>query len=296
MRLRSHAKINLWLRVLGKRADGFHEVETLMLPIGLADEIFLEDRAEGGIAFECSDPDLPTDSRNLARRAAELFRERCAPTRGARVRLVKRIPLGAGLGGGSSNAATVLVGLNQLWKTSCAPDAIEKLAAEIGSDAAFFVQNRPALCVGRGERLAPVASPRAQPILLFHFGFGSATAWAYKNLGAGPVGASGFPFPPKFASARRAFLSGRTDPIPPDLLLNDLERPVYRKFPILEIAKEFLLAQDAVRGAMMSGSGSTLFALLETAEAAGPLARAFRARFGEHVWTWSGATLETPKV
>ncbi|NUN93378.1 MAG: 4-(cytidine 5'-diphospho)-2-C-methyl-D-erythritol kinase [Verrucomicrobiae bacterium] len=292
MRLQSHAKINLWLRVLGKRTDGFHEVETLMLPIGLADEIVLENHAESRIEFACDDPALPTDSRNLARRAAELFRERCAPARGARIRLAKRIPLGAGLGGGSSNAATVLVGLNRLWETARTDGEIEKLAAEIGSDAAFFVKNRPALCAGRGERLAPVVSPRAQPLLLAHFGFGSATAWAYHNLGAGSVGASRRAAPKEFEIARRAFLSGKTDPLAPDLLLNDLEKPVYRKFPILEIAKEFLLAQTGVRGAMMSGSGSTLFALLTAPEAAEELVRALRAHFGENVWTWSGVTLD----
>jgi 4-diphosphocytidyl-2-C-methyl-D-erythritol kinase len=292
--LPSHAKINLWLRVLGKRADGFHEVDTLMLPIGLADDLDLEELPDGRINLECSDPALPTDSRNLARRAAELLQQRHAPSRGARISLVKRIPLGAGLGGGSANAATVLVGLSRLWSLNLPSAEIEKLAAEIGSDAAFFVRNRPALCTGRGERLVPVAFPRELPVLLLHFGFGSATSWAYKNLAAGPVGSSTQTAPAGFEAARRAFLAGNPGDRSADMLLNDLEKPVFRKFPILAIAKEFLAARSEVQGAMMSGSGSTLFALIESPEAATHLASALRARFGDHIWIWNGFTLPSP--
>jgi 4-diphosphocytidyl-2-C-methyl-D-erythritol kinase len=294
MTLSSHAKVNLWLRILGRRPDGFHEVDTLMLPIGLADEVALEERPGGRLELECSDPSLPTDSRNLARRAAELLQQRHAPARGARISLSKRIPLGAGLGGGSANAATVLVGLNRLWKLGLPDAELEKLAAEIGSDAAFFIQNRPALCAGRGERLQPVGFPRALPLLLLHFGFGSATAWAYKNLGAGPVGSRGQAAPAPFEAARAAFLAGNADVPPGDLLLNDLEAPVFRKFPILAMAREFLAASPGVRGAMMSGSGSTVFAVLWAPEVAADLTPALHERFGNGVWTWSGATLPSP--
>jgi 4-diphosphocytidyl-2-C-methyl-D-erythritol kinase len=292
--LPSHAKINLWLRILGKRADGFHEVDTLMLPIGLADDLDLEELPDGRINLECSDPALPIDSRNLALRAAELLQQRHAPSRGARISLVKRIPLGAGLGGGSANAATVLVGLSRLWKLDLPSTEIEKLAAEIGSDAAFFVRKRPALCTGRGERLAPVTFSRELPVLLLHFGFGSATSWAYKNLDAGPVGSSAQAAPAGFEAARRAFLAGSPASRSADLLLNDLEKPVFRKFPILAIAKEFLAARSEVQGAMMSGSGSTLFALIESPEAATHLTSALRARFGDHIWIWNGFTLPSP--
>lgn len=291
MRLPSHAKINLWLRILGKRPDGFHEVDTLMLPIGLADDLVLEELPGDRIELACSDPALPTDSRNLARRAAELLQQRHAPSRGVRISLVKHIPLGAGLGGGSANASAVLVGLSRLWKLDLPDAEIEKLAAEIGSDAAFFVRNRPARCTGRGERLAPVAFPRELPVLLLNFGFGSATARAYKNLGAGDVGSAGQAAPAAFEAARRAFLAGNPDAPLDALLLNDLERPVFRKFPILAIAREFLAAHRGVRGAMMSGSGSTLFALLESPGVATHLAPALRARFGDRIWTWDGFTL-----
>lgn len=291
MRISSHAKVNLWLRILGKRADGFHEVDTLMLPIGLADTLDLEELPGGRLELACSDPALPTDSRNLARRAAELLQQRHAPARGARIALGKRIPLGAGLGGGSANAATVLVGLNRLWELALPEAVLEKLAAEIGSDAAFFIRNRPALCTGRGERLSPVAFPRALPILLLNFGFGSATAWAYQHLGAGPVGSDAQAAPEAFEAARHGFLAGSPAPPLGDLLLNDLERPVFRKFPILAIAKEFLAGHSGVLGAMMSGSGSTLFAVLVSPSVAPELDHALRAKFGHGIWTWSGSTL-----
>lgn len=289
--LPSHAKVNLWLRILGKRPDGFHEVDTLMLPLGLADDLALEELPDGRLELACSDPSLPTDSRNLARRAAELLQQRHAPSLGARISLQKRIPLGAGLGGGSANASTVLVGLNRLWNLALPDAELEKLAAEIGSDAAFFIRNRPALCTGRGERLAPVPFPRALPILLLNFGFGSATAWAYKNLGAGPVGSDAQAAPEAFEAARHGFLAGNPEVPLNDLLLNDLERPVFRKFPILAIAKAFLAAHPGVRAAMMSGSGSTLFAILDSPSVAPLLAQALRAKFGEGIWTWSGSTL-----
>ncbi|MCC7519196.1 MAG: 4-(cytidine 5'-diphospho)-2-C-methyl-D-erythritol kinase [Verrucomicrobiae bacterium] len=289
----SHAKINLWLRILGKRADDFHEVDTLMAPLSLADEITLEEAPDGRLDLECSDPALPTDARNLAYRAAALLRTRHAPARGARLRIVKRIPLGAGLGGGSANAATVLVGLNRLWRLGLSESTLETLAAEIGSDAPFFIRNRPALCEGRGERLSPVVFPQALPVLLLHFGFGSATVWAYRNLHAGAVGSPEQAAPEAFERARHAFLTGRRDVSLDDLLLNDLEGPVFRKFPILAIAREFLASCPGVRGARMSGSGSTIFALLESTSVAPKVEKRLHAKWGRQIWTWIGATLNS---
>src|SRR5437870_3681149 len=122
----SHAKINLFLEILGKREDGFHAVRTLMLPISLSDTLTIEEIATPRIEIQCSDPTLPTDGTNLIRRAAELLQKRHAPTRGARIRVEKRIPIGAGLGGGSSNGSTTLRALNQLWKLNLPDEALEK--------------------------------------------------------------------------------------------------------------------------------------------------------------------------
>ncbi len=288
--LPSHAKINLFLRVLGRRPDGYHEVETAMLPIGLADTMEFEELQTPRIELTCDDPSLPTDQRNLVRRAAELLQQRHAPARGARITLHKKIPIGAGLGGGSSNGVTALVGLNRLWSLGLPDDNLEHLAAEFGSDTAFFVRCRPAMSRGRGERLEPLPFPHTLHLLLLNFGFGSATAWAYKN----------FEFGMKKEEAREIHSTPRgseTSHSPfsfPDsqfFLQNDLERPVFQKFPILSLAKDFLAAQPEVLGAMMCGSGSTMMAVLPSEAKGRDLEKAAREKFGPSLWTWVGKSV-----
>ncbi|MBI4025918.1 MAG: 4-(cytidine 5'-diphospho)-2-C-methyl-D-erythritol kinase [Verrucomicrobia bacterium] len=307
LHLESHAKINLFLEVLGKRADGYHALRTLMLPISLADSLTFDLLDQPRIELDCSDPSLPVDDSNLVRRAAELLRVRHAPQLGARIRLEKRVPIGAGLGGGSSNGSAALVGLNRLWKLNLPDEALERLASEFGSDTAFFVRNRPALSEGRGEILTPVEFPIALPIFLLNFGFGSATAWAYKNL---KLELRNEKLEIEGAKAKQtAIASAFTESILKsvsstfnfELLIshsksffhNDLETPVFRKFPILRIAKEFLAAQPQVAGAMMCGSGSTMMAVLKTHPDGEGLRKAVVERFGPAVWTWTGRTLSS---
>lgn len=269
--LESNAKINLYLKIVGKRPDGFHELETIMVPIGLADTMTFGDHDE--IVMSCDDPSLPTDSRNLVVRAANLLRQQAGLKRGARIELRKRIPVGAGLGGGSSNATFTLKGLNQLWKLGLGQAELEKLAGELGSDTAFFVRNRPAFATGRGEKLRPLHVPEPIHILLLNFGFGSSTAWAYRHFVRGKNAPA--PTGEENLDARSAA----------DLLWNDLEQPVCGKFPILPMALEFLKKQSGVLGAMMSGSGSTLFAILESESAGQPLVGCIGERFSKNVWT-----------
>ena len=146
------AKLNVFLEVLGKRADGYHELETLMVVVDLYDTLRVIDDPGGAIALRCDDPSLPTGRENLVVRAAERLREASGIERGATIDLLKAIPAQAGLGGGSSDAAAALLALDRLWNLQTPPDRLDALAGEIGSDVAFFLHPPAALCRGRGER------------------------------------------------------------------------------------------------------------------------------------------------
>ena len=159
MQLSAPAKINLSFQIKGRRPDGFHEIETLMAPVSLADRITIERAGEqDGIRFTCDNPSLPADDDNLVVRAAKLFRRRTNVTTGITIALEKKIPHGAGLGGGSSDAAGTLLGLNELFAANLPEDELLKLAAELGSDVPFFVVRSPAVCRGRGEIVTPVGA------------------------------------------------------------------------------------------------------------------------------------------
>src|SRR5690242_15402605 len=145
----SPCKVNLLLNILGKRADGFHELETIMHPIKVCDCVRFE-RSASGIHLTCNHPDLPTDHRNLVYRAAALFLERADIRDGIQIRLEKNVPLAAGLGGGSSNAAITLMALNEMFGSPLTVDRLHNLAASLGSDVPFFLQGQPALASGRG--------------------------------------------------------------------------------------------------------------------------------------------------
>src|SRR5436190_5289571 len=148
----SPCKVNLLLNILGKRADGFHELETVMHPVPVCDTLSFA-RDGNGIELACSDPALPTNSSNLVWRAARAFLENAGIVSGVRIHLEKRIPMEAGLGGGSGNAATTLLGLNELFGSPLTPHSLQELAAALGSDVPFFLQGKPALGTGRGERI-----------------------------------------------------------------------------------------------------------------------------------------------
>lgn len=269
MQCSAPAKINLSLTVKGKRPDGFHEIESLMVPLTLADSLTLEAAPEPGIAFSCSEPSLPRDDSNLVVRAARRFFETLGRAPALRVHLEKAIPHGAGLGGGSSDAAAALNGLNALHGSPLSRQTIASLAAELGSDVPFFLAGGAAFCRGRGELVEPVPSPASLPLLLIKPAFGVPTPWAYARW-RGSHELPGVPYAPQ------AFPWGT--------LVNDLERPVFEKYLFLPVLKRWLLAQPETAGALMSGSGSTSFAVLRD-EAGGPALEArVKAQFGE-VWT-----------
>src|SRR5262249_22987411 len=154
--IRAPAKVNLFLEVLAKRPDGYHEIATLLVSITLFDTLEFKEEASGKILLQCDHPELGTGPENLICKAAELLRKHCKVASGARIRLKKRIPLAAGLAGGSSDAAATLAGLNELWQLGLSTTELAELGAKIGSDVAFFFAGGAAWCTGRGEIVTPV--------------------------------------------------------------------------------------------------------------------------------------------
>ena len=266
-----------------------------MVSLELADELTFEKLNEPKIELTCSDPNLPTDGGNLVRKSAELLQKRHAPNCGARIHLQKKVPIGAGLGGGSSNGTTTLLGLNRLWNLKLTDDELESIAAEFGSDTAFFVRGRPALSSGRGEKIQPIAFPHAIPIFLMNFGFGSATPWAYKNLNFDKnkelFATPNRPVQEILDQSSQSRLNHSPFRYPKSALFNHLEIPVFKKFPILAIARELLSKQSPVIGSLMSGSGSTMMALLTDLPHADFLREIVHEQFGNQVWTWAGRTI-----
>lgn len=248
MTIDAPAKVNLTLRVLGRREDGFHEIETLMAPITLADRLEIDLRDDREISLTCSDPGLPSDASNLAYRAAAAFAKHTGLAFGAHIHLQKVIPHGAGLGGGSSDAAAVLVALNHLLKTNLPVGDLERLAATLGSDIPFFIRSQPAICRGRGEILEPIQELASAEILLVKPPFPISTPWAYQT----------------WATSEKpgATLEQFHCSIP---LMNDLEAPVFSKYLVLPVLKNALRKHAGVSAALMSGSGSTIFAILHHA-------------------------------
>ena len=248
MTIDAPAKVNLVLRVLGKRDDGFHAVDTLMVPLALADRLEIGLMDGGGVDFSCSDETLPIDGTNLVCRAVEAFRARTGFSAGVRVHLEKVIPHGAGLGGGSSDAAAVLRGLNDLVDAGLGVEDLEEIAATLGSDVPFFVRGVPAWCRGRGEIIKPLdEGMRDAELLLVKPPFPIPTAWAYSAWASGDW---------------KSTPSGRVGEVE---LVNDLEAPVFSKYLVLPVMKAWLLEQSGVCAAMMSGSGSTMIAFLDDA-------------------------------
>jgi len=255
------AKINLYLHILGRRPDGFHELETLMAPISLGDTLDI-DLIPSGIEFSCSDPALSDAQDNLATKAARLFLSEFKLSTGVRIHLEKAVPVGAGLGGGSSDAAAVLLALRQLTGTKCEDAKLAELAAQLGSDIPFFIYNRPAICKGRGEIIEPMKLREELQGLLVHPGFGVSTPWAYKTYAQNPTkGELGVNFC--------------------DFTLrNDLELPAFGKYPWLPTVKNWFREQPEVVDSLMSGSGSSVFALTETPNTVTALRERFLTEFG----------------
>jgi 4-diphosphocytidyl-2-C-methyl-D-erythritol kinase len=280
----SPAKINLYLRILRRRADGYHELETVMAPLSFGDNITLEPQ-KSGVALTCSDKNLPADDTNLAVRAAKLFAERMKIRgRGVKISLEKRIPLAAGLGGGSSNAATVLLGLNELWDVGAPLEKLHEIAADLGSDINFFLQKSAAICRGRGEMVEPIPCSVRAKVLLVNLGFGISTKWAYEKWAAMAKNAPTLTAPaPESRLLVAALERGDVEKLC-GALHNSLEKLALEKFPILQLLKDFL-RENGAAGALMSGSGATVFGIFEEGAALDAVVDKLRAEFGADTWT-----------
>lgn len=268
------AKINLSLRVQSKlREDGYHNVDILMASIDLYDQLDFHNSRTTTLL--CDTPGVPTDESNLVIKAVREFEKSYGRKAKQRITLTKNIPHGAGLGGGSADAAITLKAINEILGTNYDMDELGAMAANLGSDVNFFLNPVISRCTGRGEIVKPVPELAnwSSPMVLIKPQFGVSTPSAYRALTCSK----------RFKSVN--YGAQKADGI---TFINELERPVFAKFPILGIMKMWLLQQEGVRVALMSGSGSSLFALTETPEQAQAIATLARAEFGESLFTHCG--------
>ena len=276
------AKINLSLRVQNKvREDGYHNVDILMAPIDLYDTLDFHNSRTTTI--KCDTPGVPTDESNLVFKAVREFEKVYGRKAKQRITLTKRIPHGAGLGGGSSDAAFTLLAINEILGTNYELEELSTMAAARGSDVPYFLTPTICRCKGRGEIVTPVPELAgwSSPIVLLKPAFGVSTPTAYKGL---------------TCSKRIKGISYGPQKVDDITLVNDLERPVFAKFPILARMKHWLLEQPGTRAALMSGSGSTMFALTETPEQAAEIAARAKAELDPTLFTHCGTVNPRPKA
>ena len=275
--LAAPAKINLSLRILGKRPDGYHELETLMAPLRLADSVEISHGGGEGIRFLCNDPDLPAGGDNLCVKAAKAFLKETGLHHGLSITLLKRIPHGAGLGGGSSDAAAVLRGLNDLFDHPLVAEELHLLAAGLGSDVPFFLHGGPAWCRGRGEVVEPLEKAESLPertLLLIKPPFPIPTPWAYQ----------------RYAELQKLHPPAATEPsqwLGELEIRNDLEAPVFQKYILLPVMKNWMRAREGVESAFMTGSGSTMVAVMRPDAPQGcvvALRESIASEFGPTFW------------
>ncbi|MBN1352271.1 4-(cytidine 5'-diphospho)-2-C-methyl-D-erythritol kinase [candidate division KSB1 bacterium] len=252
----SNAKINIGLRILGKRPDGYHDIETVFQEVDLHDTISMTP-AMDGIEITCSHPDLPTDERNLAYKAAALVKKTYSVSSGIQIFIEKRIPFGAGLGGGSSNAAVVLKGLSAIWNLAIPKIELNALALQLGSDVPFFLEGGVALAHGRGEIITKVKSFPNFICLLVYPNIEISTKWSYKNYNLFLTKTK------KNVKLGGSFLKSIKLREFRDVFHNDLEGIAFRHYPVLGKIKQQLFHYNA-EFALMSGSGSTVYGLFDS--------------------------------
>ena len=251
--LKAPAKVNLFLEILGKRDDGYHEIETIMQEIDLADSLQFEETQEG-VTLECNDKNIPANQDNLVCKAANLILEECGIKKGVLINLEKNIPVGAGLGGGSSDAATTLKALNSLWKVGLNNEELIEFAAKLGSDIPFFINGKTALCRGRGELITPVEVRNRMDYIILFPRVHISTETIYKNLKID-------------LTKKRKDVSFFLDALKysevagiSKLLFNRLEEIIFATYPDLLQVKSTLESFDFC-GLSISGSGSAFFGL-----------------------------------
>jgi 4-diphosphocytidyl-2-C-methyl-D-erythritol kinase len=265
--LPSFAKINWSLQILGRRADGYHEVRTLLQTISLHDDLHFELAEDGEISLSCDDPNIPTDDQNLILRAASALMTRYNVKQGVRVRVEKRIPAKAGLGGASSNAAISLLALKHLWNLKVSPAALLEIATGLGADVPFFMSGGCALATGIGATVSPIAEDTEKDV--FHLivispNASISTAKAYAAVSSTALTTSRNE--PILSSSRNEAKSRHSQPWPlRDSLSNDFESVIFDIEPEIRRTKETLLQAGAL-GALLAGSGSSVFGIFADRE------------------------------
>lgn len=259
--LPAFAKINWMLTVLGRRPDGYHEIQTVLQTISLHDRLTFSSSSDSGISFSCDDPSLPSDRSNLVSRAAHALKTRAGSAPGARIHLAKRIPVGSGLGGGSSDAAVTLLGLSRLWNLELASSEMMETAANLGADVPFFLCGGTALGLGTGTEISRQADAPNQSLLVLMPNAKVSTKAAYDSLNA----------PALTTNTSDTILSSSRESAGFDLsypyeLQNDFASTVFRCEPEIEKAHAALLAAGA-QHAMLSGSGASVFGIFGNREA-----------------------------
>jgi 4-diphosphocytidyl-2-C-methyl-D-erythritol kinase len=266
------AKVNLFLEVLAKRPDSYHDIATLMVAVSLYDTLVFKEDVSGAIRLCCFEPTLTTGPENLVVRAAELLRRRTGSSHGAQIDLTKRIPLAAGLAGGSTDAAATLAGLNELWRLGLTLADLMNLASELGSDIAFFFATPAAWCTGRGEQIAPVVLGRPLWLVLACPPFGMSTAAVYREVAVPEQ-------PLSAAELLQAVVDGDVEAL--GRRLHNRLQPIAERLQPALAALQTSLAELNPAGTRMSGSGSSYFALCRDHREAWRVAQGLRTRLEE---------------
>jgi len=257
LRVRAHGKINLYLDVVGKRNDGYHNLETVFHSIALHDEVILREKSETGIKVLCDYPDVPLDSNNLAYRAAQSLSDFVGGFSGLEIKINKRIPVAAGLAGGSANAAAVLVGVNTIFSLGLSDKMLMTIGAKLGADVPFCIQGGAAFGKGIGDILTPLPDLSDIPIVLINPGIAISTSNIFRNLNITLTKPSN-----ESIIIRTCVEKGDIIGVGKNLY-NLLEIPVFAKHAILSELKTRLSTQTGCYGALMSGSGASIFSLME---------------------------------
>lgn len=258
----SYSKINLTLHILGKRQDGYHDLETIMQSVNLADRIFIKEEKEG-IKIKCSHPLVPVDSQSLIYRTAEKILNRYKITKGVKIEIDKKIPLASGMAGGSANSASILVGINKLFALNLNNKDLKRIGEELGMDVPFCIQNGTALAYHKGEKVTPL--PLVDPPLWFIIinpGFEIPTRWAYKNLDLDQIKKEKNNTEAMLKALKKRELQGIAKN-----LFNSFERLIIKKYPEIGKIKDRLI-EEGILGALMSGSGPTVFGIAQNEEQA----------------------------
>jgi 4-diphosphocytidyl-2-C-methyl-D-erythritol kinase len=269
--VKAYAKINLTLEIIQRLPSGYHEIKSVMQQTALCDTITIGE-AQAGITIESASSNVPRNARNSIWKAAAMIKERCGVDRGVKFRLVKRIPVGGGMGGGSADAAATLVGLNKFWQVGLSQEELFEISREIGMDVAFCILGGTALATGRGEIVEPLPSPPKLPLVIVNPGIFVSTRSAYEGLKVDEL-----TFADKSAKMIAAIQRQDFDGIVASLH-NDFESTVLDEYPVIGAAKRDLVEAGA-EAALLSGSGASVFGIARTAAQARAIAEMLKPRY-----------------